>query len=333
MKRKLVIYSLLVVLLVVLLIVNINLGSIKVSIKEILEILLNQDHSGVKGRIIWEIRLPRVFATFILGGGLALAGYLLQTFFHNPIAGPFVLGISSGAKFMVALLMVASMGYGFFVTSYMMIFAALLGAFFVTFFVLMVSHKVKQMSVLIVCGIMVGYICSAVTELIISFADDANIVNLHSWSMGSFAAISWGNVWNFTPVIAGCLAVSLLISKQMEAYTYDEQYALSVGVNVRKLRVVIILLSSVLSATVTAFAGPISFVGIAVPHVMRVGFRSDRPVVLIPGVFLAGGVFCLLSDFLARNLFAPMELSISTITAVLGAPVVIAMLLKRRARV
>ncbi len=330
MRRRIIVYCTLVILLIVSFIVNIALGSINISFDEIVGILTGCINDSTHSIIILDIRMPRIVAAIVLGGGLALSGYMLQTFFHNPIAGPFVLGISSGAKLLVAVVMVFSAGMGFFVNSFMMIAAALVGSLIVTVFVLLVSGRVKQMPVLIVCGVMVGYICSAVTELVISLADDSNIVNLHNWAMGSFAGTDWKMVVVFTPIILAGLIAALFMSKQMEAFSFGEVYAKSLGVSVKAFKVFLIMISSILSATVTAFAGPISFVGIAVPHIMREVLKSDKPLVIIPASFLGGAIFCLISDLLARCILAPTELSISTMTAIFGAPVVIIMLIKSR---
>lgn len=188
------------------------------------------------------------------------------------------------------------------------------------------------MAVLIVCGVMVGYICSAVTELLVTFADDSNIVNLHNWSMGSFSAVSWDNVRTLTIVVVLSVFAAFMLSKPMAAFQMGEAYARSVGVNIKAFRIGLITLSSVLSATVTAFAGPISFVGIAVPHLIRSATGTAKPIIMIPQCFLGGGVFCLFCDLLARSLFVPTEMSISTMTAVFGAPVVIVLLLERKVR-
>ena len=210
-----------------------------------------------------------------------------------------------------------------------MILAAFFGALLVMGVILLVSGRVRNMSVLVVCGVMVGYICSAVTEFAVTFADDANIVNLHNWSMGSFSGISGGNLRWIAAVSLSGLAAAFLLSKPMEAWQLGEGYARSLGVNVRKFRAELILLSSLLSAAVTAFAGPVSFVGIAVPHLMKRLFGTAKPMVMVPACFLGGADFCLFCDLLARTMFAPTELSISSVTAVFGAPVVIWMLLKR----
>ena len=291
--------------------------------------------SGVSGdetarSILLRIRLPRMLAALILGGALSVSGFLLQCFFGNPIAGPFVLGISSGAKLMVALLMVYGLQHGLMLHSSMLMAASFIGAVAATGWILAISGKVRSMSLLIVAGVMTGYICSAVTELVVAFADDANIVNLHNWSQGSFSGTDWGDVRAMAVVIFITLVLVFLLSKPMSAYQLGESYAENMGVNVRRFRAALILLSSVLSACVTAFAGPVSFVGVAVPHLMKRLFGTAKPLLMIPACFLGGAVFCLASDLIARMLFSPMELSISTVTAVFGAPVVIWMMLHRR---
>ena len=331
-RRISLIYLILAVIMLLLVLANILMGSSSLSAGEALRILFTHDVSGKFGRIVWDIRLPRIFAALLLGGALSVSGFLLQTFFANPIAGPYILGISSGAKLVVALMMVITLGRGMMISSLAMVIAAFIGAMAVTGIVLLISSRIRSMSVLIVCGVMVGYICSAITEFIITFADDSNIVNLHNWSMGSFSAISWDNLTTIAIVVLISAAASFMLSKPMTAFQMGEQYAVSVGVNIRAFRLGLIILSSVLSATVTAFAGPISFVGIAVPHLIRTISKTSKPVVMIPQSFLGGAVFCLFCDLLARNLFAPTEMSISSMTAVFGAPVVIIMLIKRRAR-
>ncbi len=319
-------------ILLVLTALNLAVGSVRVPLREVLAGV------GIGGgtvtdtvhNILWQIRMPRALAALILGGALGLAGYLLQTFFHNPIAGPFVLGISSGAKLTVALLTVFFLGRGVRVGSWGMIGAAFAGAFAATGFVLLMSGKVDSMAMLIVAGVMIGYICSAITDLVVTFAQDADIVNLHNWSKGSFSGITWENVAVMASVVAVTAAAVMWLAKPIGAYRMGEVYAASVGVNVLRLRFLLVLLSSVLAACITAFAGPVSFVGIAVPHLVKRFFRTAKPLVMIPACFLGGAVFCLLCDLLARTLFAPTELSISTVTAVFGAPVVIAVMLGRR---
>ena len=323
-------FLLLLLLTVVFLIWNLFAGSVRLSASEILEILRGGAESSQRS-ILLQIRLPRLVAALILGGALSVSGYLLQTFFHNPIAGPFVLGISSGAKLTIAVTMIMLLSRGHTASSAALIAAAFLGAMVSMGFVLAVSQRVRRMSMLVVCGVMIGYICSAATDLLVTFADDSNIVNLHNWSMGSFSGMSWENVKTMALVCGAALVLSFFLSKPIRAYQLGEVYAQNMGVALKAFRTALILLSSILSACVTAFAGPISFVGIAVPHLMKSLFRSAEPLLLIPACFLGGGAFCLMCDLIARTAFAPTEVSISSVTAIFGAPVVIYMMVHRKA--
>ncbi len=319
-------FLILVVGIIVFFVLNICIGSVKISLPDVLACITGRDVPETISTIILNIRLPRAVAVFILGGALALAGYLLQTFFHNPIAGPFVLGISSGAKMCVALLMVFLLGHSIKMNSASLILAAFLGSMISMGFVLLMTRRIHSMSMLVVCGVMIGYICSAITEIIITFASDADIVNLHNWSRGSFSGMTWDNVKVMAIVITTTFVVIFLLSKQLDAYNLGDSYANNMGVNVRFLRVMIVILSGILSACIVAFAGPISFVGVAAPHLIKKLFGTVKPILMIPACFLGGSLFCLFCDLLARNLFAPTELNISTVTAIFGAPIVIIIL-------
>lgn len=323
-------FGFLALLLMIFIVWNINFGSIEISVKEIMEILFLRKGEDTALNIVWEIRLPRILAAIILGGALSVSGFLLQTFFGNPIASPFVLGISSGAKLVVSLVMIFLLGKSMVASSAVLILAAFVGSMISMGFVLLVAKKVKQMSALIISGIMIGYICSAITDFVITFADDSNIVNLHNWSMGSFSGMNWENVRMMAVVTAVTVLMVFLMSKPISAYQLGEGYAQNMGVNIKLFRVALILLSSILSACVTAFAGPISFVGIAVPHLVKSLLKTARPLLVIPACFLGGAVFCLFCDLIARTAFAPTELSISSVTAVFGAPVVIYIMIRRK---
>lgn len=325
-------FLILIVLLILLLFLNINGGSIRLSVREILAVLGRRSSDATAVSILWNIRLPRILAALLLGGALSVSGFLLQTFFANPIAGPFVLGISSGAKLVVALVMIFLLGRGITISSLGMVGAAFVGSMISMGFVLAVSKKVNNMSMLVVCGIMIGYICSAITDFFVTFAEDSNIVNLHNWSLGSFSGTSWNSVKIMAVIVLITLFFVFFLSKPIGAYQIGENYAQNLGVNIKALRVLLILLSSILSACVTAFAGPISFVGIAVPHLIKSLFKTAKPLVIIPAGFLGGAVFCLFCDLLARTVFAPTELSISSVTAVFGAPVVIYMMIRKQGR-
>lgn len=313
----------------VIIVLNINTGNVHISVPKILRILFMRDGDVVEYSIIWKIRLPRILMAAILGGALSLSGFLLQTFFSNPIAGPFVLGISSGAKMVVALAMIIFLKHIGHFSSGVLVLAAFIGSLLSTGFILLMSRKIQHMAALLVGGIMIGYICSAITDFVVTFADDSDIVNLHGWSLGSFSGSSWSNIRVAAVIVAVVAMWTFLLSKPIGAYQLGEHYAQSMGVNIQLFRVLIILLSSVLSACVTAFAGPISFVGIAVPFLTRKAFGTSKPIVIIPGTFFAGAVFCMSCDLIARMALAPVELNISTVTSIVGAPIVIYMMVKR----
>ena len=229
----------------------------------------------------------------------------------------------------VALVMVFLLGNAIRVSSLAMIAAAFWGAMLSMGFVLIISRKVSSMSMLVVSGVMIGYICSAVTEFVVTFADDSDIVNLHNWSRGSFSGMTWDSVGVMSIVVGITFIFVFLMSKPLMAYQLGESYAVNLGVNIKRIRVLLVLLSSLLSACIVAFAGPISFVGIAVPHIVKSMLKSTKPIYMIPACFLGGAVFCLFCDLLARMMFAPTELSISTVTAVFGAPVVLFIMIRR----
>lgn len=294
---------------------------------EELAAFINRDTSS---QILFRIRLPRVLLAAVLGGALSVSGYLLQVFFHNPIAGPFVLGISSGAKMVVGITLIFLTGHIGTANSMTLITAAFTGSLLITALVLLFSQKVHNMSMLLVIGIMIGYICGAVTDFCVTFANEHDVINLTNWAMGSFSGANWNHVRTSLWVCIPGLIGAVLMSKPISAYILSESYAASMGVSIKLFRAALLLVSSLLSATVTAIAGPISFVGIAVPHITKMLLKSARPLYTIPAVFLCGSVFCIFCDLIARTLFAPVELMIGTVTSCFGAPVVIYLMIKRR---
>ena len=322
-------FTILVVITAVFFVLELVIGSAALSAGEVFRVLTGNSNNAAAVTIVKDIRLPRTLAAAFLGGALAVSGFLLQSFFNNPIAGPYVLGISSGAKLTVALSMMLTMKYGILLNSAEMVGAAFIGSTLSMGAILLLSGKVRNMAQLIIAGVMIGYICSALTELAVTFADDANIVNLHNWSMGSFSGINTDNVKVIALIVLPAAAAAFMLSKPMSAYQLGESYAKNMGVDLRIFRLLLILLSSILSACVTAFAGPVSFVGIAVPHLVKTAFGTAKPIIVIPAAFIGGAAFCLICDLIARMLFAPVEISISTVTAVFGAPVVIAAMLSR----
>ena len=274
-------FVILILLLVIFFTISVCAGSVSISVADIWGQLTGEGDE-LYTTILFQIRIPRTLAAILLGGALALSGYLLQTFFHNPIAGPFVLGISSGAKLFVAVVMIVFLKWSRTLSSVDLIVAAFLGSMLSMFCVLLMSPKISDMSCLVLIGVMIGYICSAVTDFLVTFAEDSDIVNLHNWSMGSFSGITWENVKTILLVVAVTGIMTFFLSKPMEAYQLGETYAKNMGVNIRLFRVLLVLLSSILSAVVTAFAGPVSFVGIAVPQIMKRFFQTAKPIVMIP---------------------------------------------------
>ena len=332
--RRAVAFDLAVLLgLAALFVANLCLGSVETTPAEVLGTLAaGPGDASTAAQVIWQIRLPRAIEAVLLGGALSLSGFLLQTFFANPIADPFVLGVSSGAKLVVAVVMIVVLGAGQVMSPAASVAAALAGSLATMGFVLLISRRVRSQGMLIVAGVMVGYICSAATNFLVAFADDQSIVNLDNWSRGSFSGATWADVGIVAAVVLVAGAAVFALSKPLGAYQLGEPYAQSVGVNVGALRMLIVLVSSLLSACVAAFAGPVSFVGIAAPHLARRGVGSSRPLLVTPACFLTGAAFCCGCDLVARTLFSPVELSVSAVTAVFGAPVVIALMLRGRTR-
>jgi iron complex transport system permease protein len=231
--RYLLVFVLLIIAFFVITIININSGNVNIPIPDIFKILFTHTGNAKDVSIIWQIRLPRILMAAILGGALATSGFLLQTFFENPIAGPFVLGISSGAKMVVALVMIVGLLHGMTMHAYTYIVAAFAGSLMSIGFILLVARRIKNMAALLVAGIMIGYICSAVTDFVVTFASDSDIVNLHGWSLGSFSGMSWSNVWISIVVIGVTFFFTMLCAKPIHAYQMGEAYAQSMGVNIR----------------------------------------------------------------------------------------------------
>ena len=319
------------VLFVIILVASINTGSVHISVMEIINILLKRTgEEAAAYSIIWKIRLPRLLMAAVLGGALALSGYLMQTFFRNPIAGPYVLGISSGAKMVLAVVTIIWSGHIASMPVSLNVLTSFAGSMLCMLFVLFFAGKVKSMATLLVVGVMIGNICSAVTDFMINFANEAQIVNLTHWSLGTFSGASWTNLKAATVLILITFILTFLTAKPMSAYQLGEDYAKSMGINIKIFRIILITLASMLSACVTAFAGPIAFVGIAVPHITKLLFGTAKPIEMIPAVTMCGSIFCMACDLIARTALAPSELSIGTVTSVIGAPIVIWLMVGRK---
>ncbi|MCL2539163.1 MAG: iron ABC transporter permease [Oscillospiraceae bacterium] len=311
-------------------IMSIGTGSVSIAPLDIFRIIFSgAAQNSAEYGVIMNIRMPRLLAAGLLGGALSVSGYLLQSFFRNPIAGPFVLGISSGARLAVGFTLIVMLNRFSRVHTSVMLTAAFVGAMLSMAFVLLCSKRVSGMPMLLVIGIMTGYICSAITDFLIVFAKESHIVDLAAWSMGSFSGVKWRELSAASIVVFAALAAALALCKPIDAYQMGEGYAKSLGVNVKLFRTSLIIISGVLSGTAAALAGIVSFVGVAVPHIARLTLGTAKPIYAIPACFLCGCAFCMFCDLIARTLFAPSEIAVGAVTAVFGAPIVIWLLVKR----
>ena len=217
-KRYIISFVVAIIILSVLFLWNVGAGSVDISTSDLFAILAGSGKDETFSQIVWKIRLPRILAAILLGGALSVSGFLLQSFFQNPIAGPYVLGISSGAKLVVALTMIFLLEKGIMISSFGMVMAAFVGSILAMGFVLLISFRVSKMSLLVVCGIMIGYICSAITDFCVTFASDSNIVNLHNWSMGSFSGMTWENIKMIVVIVGAAVLVTFCLAKPIGAY-------------------------------------------------------------------------------------------------------------------
>lgn len=331
-SSKFMTFSLLLALLALVFLVNIAIGSIKISLSEVINIIIhNIKDDSVNSTIVWQIRLPRSLAAVVGGAAIAVAGLLLQVFFRNPIVDSYVLGVSSGSTLVMALILLGGVSLGIPVVSpFHLFFGAFAGALIVTAIVLIFAYRVRSPVTLLVIGLMVGYLCSAATGLLTTFADNERVKGFMIWSMGSFASFTWEQVKILVLIGLPFLLLAMLISKPLNAFALGEDYAKSMGVNIRIFRIFIIMVSSILTAVVTAFAGPIAFIGMSVPHIARLSLRSSDNRILVPATILLGGITTALCDLAARTIAAPAELTISSVTSFFGVPIVIWLIMKRR---
>ena len=330
LRRPVVGFTLLGILTLAFVILNIGIGSVSFSPAEVWQAILHPQNSATIGSIVWKIRIPRAIAAILGGAYLATSGLLLQVYFRNPIVGPFILGISSGATVMVSLVMLTTLTVGMTVLSpFMTTVAAFIGAYGVMMIVVAVASKVKNGITLLIVGLMMGYLCHAVTSVLTALAEKEKIKGFVLWQLGSFSGFKWSEIG--VMILCGGLILALVyfLSKPLNAFLLGETYAASMGVNIRRFRILILLCACALAGMITSVAGPVAFVGLAVPHMARLIFQTSDNRILIPGVCLVGALVTSLCDLIARMVLSPVELPLSAITAFFGAPVVIALLLKR----
>jgi iron complex transport system permease protein len=331
-SRRIVLMVFLLLCLAVIFCLNVMIGSVDISFSRLMDILAGGFAGSSEDFIVWKIRIPRAIGSVLGGGCLAVSGLLLQVYFRNPIVGPYVLGISSGTTLMVATIMLSTLHLGFVTPGpYISTFAALVGAYGMTLLVLGIASKVRSAVTLLVTGLMVGYLCHAATSILMAFAEKEKIKGFILWEMGSFAGFRWTEVHVLVLVGLIVLGIVFILTKPLNVFLLGEEYAATMGVNVRLFRVLILFCASSLAGLVTAFAGPVAFIGLAVPHMARLCFGTSDSRILVPGALLLGAVVTSLCDFIAHLVFSPVELPLSAITAFFGAPIVVGLLLKKGA--
>lgn len=330
-KRQTLWFLAIVAVTVVTVLLNVMIGSVSISLPEFSQIVSAHDTETTKGFIIWNIRMPRAIAAVFGGAFLSVSGLLLQVFFRNPIVGPFILGISSGATLMVSFVMLSSLTLGFTVLNpFMTTLASFVGAYSVMMIVLSIAGRVKSGVTLLIVGLMMSYLCHAVTSVLVAFAEKEKIKGFVLWQLGSFSGFQWNEIQLMTIIGGLMLVLVYVLGKPLNAFLLGEDYASSMGVNIRLFRILILFCACALAGMVTACAGPVAFIGLAVPHMARLCFNTSDNRILVPGVILLGGLITSLCDFIARMVFSPVELPISAITAFFGAPIVLSLLLKRK---
>ncbi len=323
-------------LLVIAFFINISLGTVSIPFSEVISSIFGGAPTKSSWQyIILDYRLPKAITAILAGGGLAVSGLLMQTLFRNPLAGPFVLGLSSGASLGVALLILGAGVFGgtlggFLLGSWSLVMASALGSFLVLLAVLSVTFKVKDTMTILIIGLMFGSVTSAVVSVLSYFSNAEQLQQFVFWSFGTLGNVSWNGI----TILFICIAVGLIISlssvKSLNALLLGENYAKSMGINIKKTTLLIIIATSLLAGGITAFAGPIAFVGLAVPHLTRQYFTTSNHIVLVPAVVLSGAILMLVCDTVAQVPFSDFTLPINAITSLLGAPVVIWLLVRKR---
>lgn len=329
-------FILLSVFLVVLFFVNISLGSVAIPLKDIIATFLSNETVKESWKIIIiNFRLPKAITAIMVGSGLSICGLLMQTLFRNPLAGPFVLGISSGASLGVALLILGSSTFGGFLltssfSSWSLPIAASLGAFLVLSAIIIAANRVRNTMSILIIGLMFGSLTSAVISVLSYFSEASEIQQYIFWNFGSLGNLSWGELLIFS--IFYCIGIlsTIAVIKPLNSYLLGENYAKSLGINIKRSRNIILLITSLLTGVITAFSGPIAFVGLAVPHLARLMFQSANHKVLIPASALIGSIVLLICDCIAQLPMSEFTLPINAITSLFGAPIVIWLLVRKK---
>lgn len=335
-KTYTVYFLLLSVLLIVFLLLNISLGSVSIPLKEIFNSLFgNPVAKDSWETIIINYRLPKAITAILVGSGLAISGLLMQTLFRNPLAGPFVLGISSGASLGVALLILGSSVFGgFFLvaiySNWALAIAASAGSFLVLSAVIIAANRVRNTMSILIIGLMFGSLTSAVISVLAFFSEAEQIQQYLFWSFGSLGNLTWTELSVFGIIYLVGILGTFSVIKPLNSFLLGENYAKSLGINIKKSRNIILLITSILTGVITAFSGPIAFVGLAVPHIAKMIFSTSNHKILLPAVALIGAIILLICDSIAQLPTSEFTLPINAITSLFGAPVVIWLLIRKK---
>ena len=329
-------FTLLILGLVLSFFINISLGSVSIPIKAVFNGLIGNTLDNTSWEnIIQGYRLPKAITAILVGSGLGISGMLMQTLFRNPLAGPFVLGITSGASLGVAIVIMGSSFFavtftGVLSSKWSYIIAASLGSFIVLLTVLIASSKVKDTMAILIIGLMFGSVTNAIVSVLSYFGSSEELQQYIFWGFGSLGNLQWEELQIFIMIYAIGVFFSILSIKSLNTLLLGENYARSLGLNIKQSRLVIIIATSLLAGTITAFTGPIAFIGLAVPHITRQLFKTSNHKVLLPAVFLLGAIIMLICDSIAQLPSSSYTLPINAITSLIGAPIVIWLLVRKQ---
>lgn len=324
-------FILLVVLLCAAFVADILFGSVNLPLGHVVEVFTGRGDDVVYREIILNHRLPKALAAVLTGASLAVAGVLMQTLFHNALAGPDVLGVTSGASLGVALLTLGTSTLPLWlVTGWGQVGAAVLGAVGVLLLVIVASVKVPQAVSLLIVGMMFGQFTGAIVSILQSVSNPDTLKLFVTWTFGSLSAVGWDYLRVMGPVVLLGVFVAFLLQKPLNVFLLGENYAAGLGISVSRLRLLVILATALLAGTSTAFTGPIAFIGITVPHIARGLFRTSNHNVILPASILCGAVIMLVCDLISQLPGVTGTLPINAVTALFGAPVIIWIILKRK---
>ena len=328
--------SILFFVMILLFFINICSGSVPIAINEIAEVLLGGNSSKPSwDLIVLQFRLPKAISAVLVGSGLSISGLLMQTLFRNPLAGPFVLGISSGSSLGVAILILGAGLFGGLVevlsfSSWSLVIASSLGAGWVLVAVLVAAHRVRNTMSILIIGLMFGTITSAIISILTFFSEAEKIQQFVFWGFGSLGNLSWDELFVFLSLYLIGVTGLLTIIKPLDAFLLGEMYAKSLGIHVQRSRTAILLITSLLTGVVTAFTGPIAFIGLAVPHITKLLFKTSNHKIILPAVAILGAIVLLICDGIAQLPNSEFTLPINAVTSLVGAPVVIWLLVRKK---